>query len=120
MPVTPDRPGPYAPASAILELVQRYRTRGLPTPINGEVLARSGISDSLIPRTLQTLQTLDLIDEAGAPTQVFEGIRRAPEAEYQQRLREWLNNAYADALNYIDPATASDVEVRDAFRERPL
>ncbi|MEZ5917942.1 MAG: DUF5343 domain-containing protein, partial [Parvularculaceae bacterium] len=116
MPVTPDQPGPYAPTSAILEIVTRHRNKGLPSPVNSEVLGRAGISDSLIPRTLQALQTLDLIDEDGKPTQVLEGIRLAPEAEYQTRLKEWLTSAYADALQYIEPETATETDIRDAFR----
>lgn len=116
MAVTPEQPAPYAPSSAVLEIVNRFRDRGLPTPITGEVLARAGISDSLLPRTLQALQALDLIDGDGRPTQILDGIRRAPQAEYEQRLREWLTAAYADALQFIDPATADEVAVRDAFR----
>jgi len=45
-----------------------------------------------------------------------EGIRKAPEADYKQRLVQWLNGAYADVLNFIDPAIADEVAVRDAFR----
>ncbi|WP_375204698.1 DUF5343 domain-containing protein [Hyphococcus sp.] len=116
MPVTSDQPGPYAPASAILELVTRHRNKGLPSPVDGEVLGRAGISDSLIPRTLQALRTLDLIDEDGNPTAVLEGIRMAREDEYQERLKEWLTSAYADVLQYVDPANATDSDIRDAFR----
>ncbi len=60
MAVTQEKPAPYAPASAILDIVSRYRNRGLVFPVNADVLARVGISDSLIPRTLQALQVLDL------------------------------------------------------------
>jgi hypothetical protein len=116
MPVTADKPAPYTSPSAVIDIIQRHRSKGLPQPVNSEVLSRGGISESLIPRTLQTLQSLDLIDDQGKITQVFEGIRLAPEAEYQKRMAEWLNSAYADVLQYIDPATASEVEVRDAFR----
>lgn len=116
MPVTADQPAPYAPASAILGLIERHRNKGLPSPVDSDVLARAGISDSLIPRTLQALQALDLITDEGQPSQVLEGIRLAPEAEYKQRLVEWLNGAYADALTFIDPATDDDVRIRDAFR----
>ena len=116
MAVTSDRPGPYAPPSAILDLIARYRDRGLPMPLTKDVLARAGVAETLIPRVLQSLQTLDLIDDKGQPTPAFEGIRRAPAAEYQQRLAEWLNATYADALNFIDPATADEVAIRDAFR----
>jgi hypothetical protein len=116
MPVTANAPAPYAPASAIIELIRRYRNRGLPTPVNADVLSRASISGSLIPRTLQALETLDLIDDNGAPTAVLEGIRLAPEAEYRQRIADWLRAAYADALQFVDPAAASEVEIRDAFR----
>ena len=116
MAVTPDKPAPYAPTSAVLDLVDRYRTRGLPVPVTAEVLARAGISDSLNSRTLYALQILDLIDDAGQPTPTFEAIRKAPEAEFKNRLVEWLNGAYADALKFVDPATADETAIRDAFR----
>lgn len=116
MPVTIGNPAPYAPASAVLEVVDRYRARGLPSPIGAEVLGRAGIAESLIPRTIQALRTLDLIDDDGKPTATFEGLRLAPEGEYKERLSQWLNNAYADVLTYVDPATADETALRDAFR----
>ncbi len=116
MPVTQAASGPYAPASAVLDIVTRYRSRGLPTPINGEVLARIGISESLIPRTLQALQSLDLIDKDGAPTQTLEGLQRAPEAEYRDRMAEWVRRAYADVFLIVDPTKDSGSSIRDAFR----
>lgn len=116
MTVTSDNPSPYAPPSAVLSIVQRHRDKGLPSPVDADVLARAGISQSLIPRTLQALQLLDLINVEGKPTEIFERIRLAPEADYQQRLAEWLQTAYADALQYIDPATATETQIRDAFR----
>lgn len=116
MPVTADKPAPYTSPSTIIDIIQRHRSKGLPQPINSEVLSRGGVLESMIPRTLQALQTLNLIDKEGKVTQVFEGIRLAPEAEYQKRMAEWLNSTYADVLQYIDPATATEVEIRDAFR----
>lgn len=116
MPVTPDKPGPYAPASTVLEVVNRHRSKGLPPKVDAEVLGRIGISDSLIPRTLQALQTLDLIDEDGKPTPVLEGIRLAPESELQTRLKEWLTSTYSEALQFVDPASADETRIRDAFR----
>ena len=62
MPVTANSPAPYAPTSAILGLIERHRNKGF-TRLDAEVLGRSGVSDSLISRTLQALQTLDLIDD---------------------------------------------------------
>jgi hypothetical protein len=116
MPVTKEASAPYAPTSALMELIGRHRQKGLPFPITEDVLQRAGISGSLTSRTLQALITLDLIDEQGRPTPTLEGIRLAPEAEYQQRLADWLRAAYADALSFIDPAQDDETKIRDAFR----
>lgn len=116
MPVTPEQPAPYAPATVILDLIDRYRNRGLPSPIDSSVLARAGVSESLVNRTLQALTLLDLVDAEGKPSQALEGMRLAPEAEYRKRMGEWLCSAYADALQFIDPATSDETAVRDAFR----
>jgi hypothetical protein len=117
MAVTPDKPAPYATPSSIIDIIERYRHRGLPTPVNGDVLGRAGVAQTLIPRTLQSLQTLDLIDaETGTPTATFEALRLAPEAEYKQRLADWLRGTYADVFAFVDPANDGEVRVRDAFR----
>lgn len=116
MPVTTEKPAPYAPPSAILDLIERHRSRGLPSPVNMDVLARSGVSESLTPRTMQALHTLDLIDENGALTKTFEAIRLAPEAEYKKQLENWLKAAYADVFAFVDPAKDDETAIRDAFR----
>jgi len=114
--VTPAAPAPYAPASAIVDFIDKYRNRGLPSPITLEVLARVGISESLIARTLQALVSLDLIDADGAPTNILESLRRVPESEFRPKLVEWLNSAYAEVLKFVDPASSDEAEIRDAFR----
>lgn len=116
MSVTKDKPAPYATSSAILDLIDRHRNRGLPAPVTFDILARAGISDSLIPRTLQALQTLDLIDDQGMPTETLEGLRLAPESEFQNRLTEWIQDAYADVLAFVNPSEDDETAVRDAFR----
>lgn len=117
MPVTLDKPAPYATSTSILELIDRLRTKGLPSPVNADVLARSGISESLISRTLQAMQSLDLIDEQGNKTATLEGIRLASEAEFRAVLSDWLKTAYAEVLLYLDPSTATEANIRDAFRK---
>jgi hypothetical protein len=116
MAVTVDKTAPYAPSSAILDIIGFHRNRGLPSTVNGEVLTRAGISSSLVPRVLQALQTLDLINDNGRPTSVFDGIRMAPESEYKQRLEDWLKAAYADVFTFVDPGKDDDTRIRDAFR----
>ena len=116
MALSTSAPAPYAPAAAILGLLERNRSRGLPTPIDKEVLSRSGISDSLVSRTLQALHALDLIHEDGTHTETFEGLRLAPEGEYKSKMAEWLNAAYADVIQFVDPSKGDEVAVRDALR----
>ncbi len=116
MPVTATSSAPYAPARAILEIVMRYREKGLPQPINEDVLSRIGISESLIPRTLQSLQTLDLINDKGAVTDIFDSLRLAPENEFKERMAQWLNAAYSDVLKFIDPSVADETALKDAFQ----
>jgi hypothetical protein len=116
MPVTLDKPAPYAPARLVLDIVTRYREKGLPAPINEEVLRRIGVTDSLMSRTIQALQGLDLVDDKGAPTAIFDSLKLAPEPEYKNRLAQWLNATYADILKYVDPGTSGQSEITDAFR----
>jgi hypothetical protein len=74
------------------------------------------VSDSLVPRTLQTFKILDLIGDDGRHTELLENFRRAPQADYQPMMAEWLKAAYEHALDVIDPATADETAIRDAFR----
>lgn len=121
MAVTADKPAPYAPPSAIIQIIERYRDRGLPSPVNAEVLARSGISESLIPRTIQALMTFDLIGDDGKPTDTFESIRKAPNQGYQQSLEDWLTHTYADIFAFTNASTDDEDAIRDAFRNyRPF
>ncbi len=115
LPISKDAAAPYAPPSGILSIVERHRSKGLPSPVDSDTLIRAGISESLISRTLQALTALDLIDKQGNPSQVLEGLRLASESEYKDRMAEWLRNAYADALSFIEP-DSDETAIRDAFR----
>jgi hypothetical protein len=116
MPVTSDTPGPYAPPAVILDVIRRFRDRGMQTPFTIEVLGRAGVTESLVRRTLQSLRTLDLIDDDGNPTEVLDRLAKAPEAELPERIREWLLAAYADVFRYVNPEQDDPTQVRDAFR----
>ena len=116
MPVTKDKSAPYAPAKTIVDILDRYRQRGLPTPIDSETLQRAGVPPTLVPRVAQSLKALDLIDDEGTPTPTFEGIRLAPETEYKRRLEDWLKGTYADVFSFVDPTKDGPDRIRDAFR----
>lgn len=116
MPVTQENPGPYASPSAVLEVIRRFRDRGMQTPFTREVLSRAGIAESLQTRTLYALQVLDLIDDEGTPTEVLTGLANAGDDKFQEGLANWLRAAYAEVFRYADPATDDAARVRDAFR----
>jgi hypothetical protein len=97
-------------------LIERHRNKGLPSPVDSDILVRVGISESLTPRTLRALHSLGLVTEDGTPSDVLEGIRLAAESDYQQHLVEWLKNAYAEVLEFVDPAIDDEIRIRDAFR----
>jgi hypothetical protein len=117
MAVTQTSAAPYAPTGTMTEIIERHRDRGLPRPVNADTLQRAGlVTESLTARTLQALVTLDLIDESGTPTPIFEGIRLAPETEYKKRMEDWLRAAYADVFAFVDPSKDDTIRIRDAFR----
>lgn len=116
MPILTNGVAPYAPASSIISIVERARARGLPSQLTKDVLIKSGVSESLVPRTLQALQLLDLTKEDGTWAPNLEILRSCPEAEVQTRFAEIIRSVYADVFQYVDPAEDSGTAVRDAFR----
>jgi uncharacterized protein DUF5343 len=116
MPVTASTPAPYAPPATIMEVIRRFRDRGMQAPFTRDVLARAGVPDSLIPRTLQSLRALDLIDDAGNPSEVLQGLALASAENFPARMSDWLRAAYAEVFQFADPAKDDTVRVRDAFR----
>lgn len=107
---------PYTSGVAVTTVLRRYRDKGLSLPITTDVLIRAGVTESLVKRTLQAMQLLDLIDEAGQPTPIFQKMRTVPEVDYKACLQEWLKSAYSEVFQYVDPMEDDASRVRDAFR----
>jgi hypothetical protein len=116
MPLQPNGPGPYAPPSTIIEVIEVFRERGLRTPFTLEVLTRAGIPESLAPRTLQALKLLDLIDAEGNPLEAFHAAVRAPEDQFKEAIQDLIVGAYRDVFSFADPGEQNLDRVRDAFR----
>lgn len=106
----------YGPSKTITGLIERFRGAGLPSVLTVESLQRVSVSESLAPRTLHSLKLLDLIDEAGKPTQQFEGLRRTPAAQFKAELIDLLKSVYADVFEVVEPANATYEQVQHAFR----
>lgn len=116
MPIVADGQAPYAPPAAVLQIIQGFRDRGLQTPFTLDVLTRAGVSESLGPRTLQSLKLLDLVDAEGKPTQAFTDLAKAPQAEVQDRLATVLHSVYQDVFKFVNLDEDDYQRVRDAFR----
>ena len=107
---------PYAPAKAVLGVVERFRDRGLPEPLTTGALEQVGVPASMAPRTMQALRFLGLVDEGGNRLEGFEQLRRAKTDEYPGVLAEMVRAAYLPVFTIVDPATDSDTAIADAFR----
>ena len=117
MAIHTEGPVPYTPSHTVITVINHVRERGVPrTPFTNDVLMRMGISESLAARTLQSLKPLGLIDDEGNPTQQLEDLRRAPQADFQERLAEYVRSTYAHIFEYIVPAEVDFSTVRDHFR----
>lgn len=117
MAIRPGGPAPYAPASAVVDLIHAFRNRSLATPFDLDVLQRAGVSASLAPRVLHALKQLELVDDDGNPLPAFEGLRRAAASDLQDRLAEVVRAAYGDIFQYVDPASDDIGRITDQFRQ---
>jgi uncharacterized protein DUF5343 len=116
MPLSTGETAPYAPPATVMQVITAFRDRGLSTPITSDVLLRASINESLVPRTLRSLELLELIDDAGNPTPALEGLRRATAEDFRKRLEELVRGVYAEVFKFVDPATDDLGRVADAFR----
>jgi hypothetical protein len=101
----------------VITTVERHREKGLPAPINSEVIERVIESEALAPRVMKALRLFELVDKDGNPTEQFEELRLAgTESDFKARFGAILQAAYADVLQYIDLDTASLEQIEGQFR----
>lgn len=116
MAVVKEGQAPYAPAPAVMQVLHGYRTKHPETPFTTDNLQLLGVSASLAPRTLQSLQLLDLVDSDGEPTDAMRALREAESDDFPARLADVLRAAYSEVFRYRDPATDSPDKLREVFR----
>jgi hypothetical protein len=107
--------GPYASTGSIIKVIEKHRDVGLQT-MSLQRLQAIGITEALAPRTLQTLTFLGFYDDSGGVTPEFDALRHAHEHDFKPRLAALLREAYAPILEVLDPATATPLDVENAFR----
>lgn len=112
-----ERPGaPYAPVNHVLNIIRRFRDRGLPDPLTIQEVQRVGVPAGNAPRTLAALRFLGLIREDGHLSEDFERVRRASTQQYPEVLGEIVRAAYEPVFTVVDPAEDDETAIHDAFR----
>jgi hypothetical protein len=110
---------PYAPAAAVIKVLETYRDTGLGgRPITTDLVARLSVGDSIAPRVVSTLTILDLIDEEGVPTDDLVAFKQATSDAYKSVLAEVLFSAYEPvfAITGRDLSGKTPSQIEDAFR----
>jgi Family of unknown function (DUF5343) len=106
---------PYASTGSITTVIEKHRQVGLQS-MSLQRLQQIGITEALAPRTMHTLTTLDFYDDQGNVTPEFDALKKVPEHDFKPRLTALLREAYAPILEVLDPATATPLDVENAFR----
>lgn len=106
---------PYASTGSIKTVIEKHRQVGLQA-VSLQRLQQIGVTEALAPRTLQALTFLGFYDESGNVTPEFDALRKVPEHDFKPRLAALLREAYAHILEVLDPATATPLDVENAFR----
>jgi hypothetical protein len=108
---------PYASTPHVMQLIQRYRSKGLPKPLSKADVEAMNIPSSSAFRALQTLKWLGLIDDGGYPTERFDQLKRASDSEFGPLFSGIVKEAYSGIFQYIDPDEADADAIESAFRK---
>lgn len=111
-----DKYMPYAFVGNVLDVIKRLREVGIPDPLTVAEVTRVGVSEGNASRTVAALQFLGMIDKDGRHTESLKALERAKTEEYPEILAEALRSAYAAIFKVVNPATATEVAIDDAFR----
>jgi hypothetical protein len=95
---------PYAAASNVIAVLERCRSRNLPTEIDDNFLRLAQIPDVVFGRVKHALRFLNLMDQHGRPTDRLRSLAGAPIDEYRQVLAGVLQEAYREDFERVNPA----------------
>ena len=116
MPDNFDNFAPYAPGGNVLRAIDHHRTLGLSAPLTSTALERIGIKPTMSSRLLQAFRFFEFIDEDGNHLPAFDRLRLASSEEFPGQLEAIIQSAYLHVFTSVDPSTADDIKLVDAFR----
>jgi hypothetical protein len=107
---------PYAPPSAVIDLLHRYRERTPPQQFTTAILEDIGISKGNTHRVLAALEFLGFLDAKNRPQPALLKLRTLSEDEYRELLAERIRGAYHRLFETMDPENDPPDRLRDHFR----
>lgn len=110
---------PYAPAKAVIRVLETYRDTGFGGgQLDSALMGRLGMGSEVGRRVLQTLRILTLTDADGTPTGNLKAFRQAPTDQYKQVLADLLLDVYSPVFAALgtDLSNKTLVQLEDAFR----
>ena len=107
---------PYAAPANVKAVLQRTRTRNLPSKIDDEFLQLAGISPVVFGRVKEALVFLGLISKTGSPTDRLEAMGASSDEEYRSLLATAVREAYSEDFQRVDPALDGQPQIVNAFR----
>ncbi|GEM_PF-2017748 len=82
-----------------------------PSKIDDELLKRMGVGKSKANLVVHTLQFLDVIDNDGVPTKIFDELKTS----YSETLKRQIRKRYAGVLNVIPLSIANQAKLVSFF-----
>jgi hypothetical protein len=113
--VVVDRNRPYPPASNVVMVLQRLRSRNVPDRVDADYLRDAGVADSLVHRVLFALKFLGLVQD-DLPTSSLRSLSTSTDEEYQDILTRALHEAYAEVFAVVDPSQDAEDRIMNVFR----
>jgi hypothetical protein len=108
---------PYAPWGAILTVLSAKRRDPELMRFGPQELSDLGIRESLVPRTLQSLKLLELVDEHDVATEAFDGLTTRSRADFSSKLGALVRRVYAPVFAHVDPKRATQEDIAEAFKQ---
>jgi hypothetical protein len=107
---------PYAPGAPTVKIVQRIHAGTTPQALPEKALVALGIAEGNANRVQRALRFLGLINPEFELTELSVRLRRATSDEYGETLSEIVRAAYEPIFVSYDPATASGLDLDNAFK----
>jgi hypothetical protein len=105
----------YAAVINMQKMLEAHRAGKLSRQVTVEKLIELGIAPGDAARVKNALIDLTFVDKDGYQTPLFASLVTASEEEYREILANVLRHVYAEVFDQINPATATQEQLKKAF-----